>query len=406
MRILKHIKLFEAYFAEAEVMPSTDPVALSILGAPAGGNSYNKQLLAKLEELTQIAKAANPNFSEDLTVDILRGKIQKLPEDKQIELFYWGFYTLRELAEEDQEYVKWYADITKLWSGKLKDLLELKGIDAEINADDELELNGKIGEDAVKLIQSRDLSGIIDDLDNYQDYKRVVRAYQITMQKLATEKKKDIVYDESGNEPEKIIKNMRKMDKADYVTDVIMVHHKDVINNLFQNAARMVIGSDGGRDSSGAIVQAYLDINNGMDKYKDAAEVAVDTSTAELQKGKGDAIAALSKANTEDDAERGDKPIDVFVRIYGDEPDVVLDKIAKQLDKEQYEVFKAIVTYQVQDPSINVPIKTKEETIKYVGMDNEDALDILTKASTNEKYKHAHGGVDDKLLKKAKKVLA
>lgn len=406
MRILRHIKLFEAYFTESEVLPSTDPVALAILGAPAGGKSYNKELLAKLEELTQIAKAANPNFSEDLTVDILRGRIQKLPEDQQIELFYWGFYTLRDLAKDDQEYAKWYADIKKLWTGKMKDLLELKGIDAEIDDNEDLELNGKVGEDAIKVIKSRDIEGTIAELDDYNDYKRVVRSYQLTMQKMATDNKKDIVYDESGDEPDKIIKNMRKMDKADYVTDVIMIHHKDVVNNLFQNASRMIQGSDGGRDSSDAIVQAYLDINKGMPKYKDAAEVAVSTSTEEIQKGKGPAISALSKANTADDDKMGDKPIDVFVRIYGDEPKEVLARIEKHLDADQFEVFKALLQYQVQEPSINVPQKTQELAMNYFDMDNAKALDILTKAAETGKYKHPHGGVDDKLLQKAKKVLA
>jgi len=202
---------------------------------------------------------------------------------------------------------------------------------------------------------------------------------------------------------------MSKLDKADYVTDVIMVHHKDVVNNLFQNASRMVMGDDGGRDSSDAIVQAYLDINKGLPKYKAAAEVAVDTSTAEIQQGKGDAIAALSKANTADDKEMGDKPIDVFVRIYGDEPKDVLGRIEKQLDAEQMEVFKAILQYQVQEPSIGVPEKTKDLTLRYFDMSNDKALDILTKAANGDlkgKYKHQHGGVDDKLLQKAKAVLA
>lgn len=406
MRTLKHLKLFEAYFTESEVLPSTDPVALAILGAPAGGKSYNKQLLAKLEDLTQIAKAANPNFSKDLTVDILRGEIQKLPEDKQLELFYWGFYTLRDLATEDKEYAKWYSDIKKLWSGKLKELLNQKGITADISDKDELTLNGESGQDAIKVIDSTDIKGTIEELDNYQDYKRVVRAYQLTMQQLATKTKKDVVYDESGDEPEKIIKNMSKLDKEDYVTDVIMVHHKDVVNNLFQNASRMVLGSDGGRDSSDAIVQAYLDITDGMSKYKNAAEVAVDTSTEELQKGKGDAIKALSRANTTDDKEMGNKPIDVFVRIYGDEPEKVLDRIEQQLDADQLEVFKAILQYQVQEPSIKVPKKTRELALSYFDMTNAEALDILEKAAADGKYTYEHGGVDDKLVQKAKAVLA
>jgi len=411
MRKLKHIKLFEAYFFESEgtVIPSTDPLALAILGAPAGGKTYNKQLLAKLDSLTQLAKAANPNFSEDLTVNILRGEIQKLPDDKQIELFYWGYYTLRDLAKEDNEYDKWFTDIENLWSGKLKHIMVEHGITVEIDDKNDLTLNDKIGDAAISVLSSADLNDIIEKLDQYQDYKRAVRSYQIAVQQVATEKRKDIVYDESGDEPNKIIKNMKKLDKADYVTDVIMIHHKDVINNLFQNAVRMINGNDGGRDSSGSIVKAYLDIKDGMGKYKDAAEVSVSVSTHDIQKGKGPAIDALSKANTADDDKKGNKPIDVFVRIYGDEPEDVLTQIKKELTVEQFDVFKALIVYQVNEPEIGVPSKTKDLVLTYIDMSKSEALDTLEKANSGDlvaEYKYDQGGINDKLIERAKEALA
>jgi hypothetical protein len=393
------IKMFEDFDEVSE------PIGLAILGAPAGGKSYAKKLITHISKLVKLARATDPEIGTDLTVDILRGKILQLPPEDQLDLFYMAFYTMKELAAENTEYEGWFQDIKKTWLNKIAPKAK-----SDIKIENgELIINGKIGEEALDQLKTLDAKEIIGSLDNYSDYKRIVRAYQQIKQKEATGSKKDVVYDESGDEPEKIIGNMKNLKKDDYVTDVIMIHHDEVTNNLLQNASRMINGGDGGRDSSASIIDAYNKIDQNLPKYSKNAEVAITTNKDELQKGEGPAPDALSSATRKDDSERGNKPIDVFVRVKGDKPNVVYDRTIKDMDEEKKNVLKALLKYQIQTPKINVPEVAKKTILGLIGeISNSEALNILTNANAGKlknKYVFEFGGINDNLIEDAKKIL-
>ena len=399
----RRIKLFEDFNFEQE------PLGLAVLGAPGGGKGYAKKLISKITDLVQIARASDPEIGVDLTVDILRGKILDLPASDQIELFFMAFYTIKELVDEDKtEFDKWFEDIKEVWKDRINSLTDLK---IEI-LDDDLVINGKKDEEALKEIKNlsdQETNQIIDKLDKYNDYKRIVRVYQQIKQKEAMGSKKDVIYDESGDEPGKIIKTMKNLHDKDYVTDVIFVHHDEVSNNIMQNAYRMIIGADGGRDSCQAIVDSYKKIDNNLDKYKNKAEVSVTTTIKDLENGTGEAPKELAAATSSDNAERGDKAIDVFVRVKGYKPKEVYDRIIKELDEEQIKVFKAILKYQISTEHLNIPDDIKKSITELIGnISSKETINILTDANSGKlknTYIYKFGGVTDKMLADAKKNL-
>lgn len=404
----KIIKESESFFRERRVKLFEDfeeePVALTILGTPGGGKSHLRRFMSKMKELINIVRATDPGIGVDLTVDVLRGKILEMPAKDQLDLFYTAFYTLKELSDDNKEYVKWFDDIKRTWSDKISKMTELS---IEVT-DKDLIINKKTGEDALKELQ-KDADKIIDGLDKYADYKRIVRAYQHIKEKEAEGNKKDVVYDEVGDEPEKIINKLEKLHKKDYVTDVIMIHHDEVSNNLLQNAYRMIVGSDGGRDSSEGIIDAYSNIDKNLDMYKKNAEVSVSTTTKELLAGEGPAVKALTTATAKDNDEMGNKPIDVLVRTKGDQPKDSYDRILKDLDEEGKKVLKALLKYQTESPKINIPEKPKKTLIGLIGdISNEESLKILIDANAGKlkkSYVFKSGGISDKLIVDAREIL-
>lgn len=395
----RRIRLFEDFDVDQE------PIALAILGSPAGGKSYAKKLITHITKLVKIARAADPEISMDLTVDILRGKILELPASDQLDLFYMAFYTIKELAEESNEFAKWFSDIKDVWANKIA-----KQMNVDVNvSDDDLKINGKTMDKALDELKKVDADKIIKSLDNYQDYKRIVRAYQQIKQKEALGTHKDVVYDEVGDEPEKIVNNMNKLHNKDYVTDVIMIHHDDVSNNLIQNASRMIMGSDGGRDASASIIDAYSSIDKNLDTYKNNAKVSITTTNKELQNGEGDAPDALASATHLGNGDKGDKAIDVFIRTKGDDPKEIYKNTTSKMDSEQIQVFNALLKYQIESDKIKVPEKSKKTIQNLLGdLSDSEALDTLKDANSGKlknKYVYQFGGIDDKLIASAEKTL-
>jgi hypothetical protein len=193
---------------------------------------------------------------------------------------------------------------------------------------------------------------------------------------------------------------MDKLHDKGYVTDVFLIHPKNVASNLIQNYFRVVKGSDGGRDSSSSIIQAYNDIEKSKDVYAKNAEKVIDVSSKELDK----AAALLQKATTQDDEKMGDKPIDVFVQVQPMTPEEAYKTFVGKLDDEQQQVFKALLKYAIKTLQ-NVPEEAVSAINALVGdMNDSAALDVLKKAGSGElkgNYQHQHGGVDKKMIDKA-----
>lgn len=380
---------------EAE-MTISEPTGLAILGAPAGGKSYTMDKIKGVAQDARITRTLDTGLT--LTVDKLRAEFQSQDPTDQLKAFVAAFYLMKQKAEEKpDEFKKWFDDISKLWSDKLAKAIP----DLKITVSDgNLLFAGKPAEKNFALLDKIDSKGVIDKLDKYNDYKRVVRYFQDLKQGKAVAAKQDVSYDEAGDEPTKIVGNMEKLHDKGYVTDVFLIHPKNVASNLIQNFFRVVKGSDGGRDSSSSIIQAYNDIEKSKDVYAKNAEKVIDVSSKELNK----AATLLQKATTQDDEKMGDKPIDVFVQVQPMTPEEAYKTFIGKLDDEQQQVFKALLKYAIKTLQ-NVP----EEAVSAINalvsdMNDSAALDILKKAGSGKlkgNYQHQHGGVDKKMIDKA-----
>jgi hypothetical protein len=395
MKVLKFDDFSKLY--EANKISIGEPVGIAVLGVPAGGKSYT---LNKLKDTTDDARLTKTlGKGVNLSVDVLRNEFQSKKPLDQIYGFIGAFYLFRDKARADkQEFGKWFSDIKSLWSDKIAKLLP----DLKITVDDEeIYLDGTPVPSSIKSITQDDAEKAIPALDKYNDYKRVVRYFQNIKQDTAINKTTGITYDEAGDEPEKIINNMKKLHDKGYVTDVFLIHPENIASNLVQNFFRVVSGNDGGRDSSSAIVQAFKDIESKKDIYIKNAEKTIVTPSKELEAVKKE----LKNANVQDDETRGDKPIDVLAEIQPMKPSEAYKTFMDKLDGEKKGILTAMLKYSALSLK-DIPEDAKKELLRLTSkMPNKEALEILSKAADSGKYVFKFGGVTPELVKKAKEVL-
>ena len=391
--ILKEIHLLEV---GPNTLSTSEPMGLAILGAPASGKSYTMDKIADLADDPRISSTTQSG--QDLTVDKLRTEFQKKTAKDQLTGFVYAFYLFKEKAKQNpKQFAKWFEDISKMWTTTLANSLpELK----ITISNDKLMFNGKESINNLNMLDKLDAKATISKLDSYNDYKRVVRYFQSVKQANAIDKQLNMSYDEAGDDPGKIVANMDILHKKQYVTDVFLIHPKNVATNLIQNFYRVVIGGDGGRDSSSAIIAAFNDIEKSKNIYADNAEEVIDVTSKNLTT----VSKTLKNVTVVDDAEKGDKPIDVFVTVAPMEPDEAFTTFISKLNDEQKIVFKALLKYSIKALQ-GVPANAVS-VINNLTSDLKDfeALDILKKAAAGElkdNYQHAYGGVTDKLVAKA-----
>ena len=90
---MKHLKLFEDFpnRAATDLEPEPgggtpiSPIGLAVLGAPAGGKGYTKHLLRNLKRMARVVDPEGG--AEDLTVDVIRDRIHRMPPGDQLVLF-------------------------------------------------------------------------------------------------------------------------------------------------------------------------------------------------------------------------------------------------------------------------------------------------------------------------------
>jgi len=388
----------QIYLLEAgpNTLSTSEPMGLAILGAPAGGKSYTMNKIADLADDPRISSTTKSG--QDLTVDKLRAEFQSKTAKDQLTGFVHAFYLFKEKAKQNPEqFAKWFEDISKMWTTTLaKSLPELK----ITVSNDKLMFDGKDSIDNLDMLDKLDAEATISKLDSYNDYKRVVRYFQSVKQADAIDKQLNMSYDEAGDDPGKIVANMDTLHKKQYVTDVFLIHPTNIATNLIQNFYRVVMGNDGGRDSSGAIITAFNDIEKSKNIYADNAEEVIDVTSKNLSS----VSKTLKNATVVDDAENGDKPIDVFVTVAPMEPEEAFTTFIGKLDDEQKIVFKALLKYSVKALQ-GVPANAVSVINNLTSnLKDSEALDILKKAAAGElknNYQHAHGGVTDKLVAKA-----
>lgn len=343
-RILHGYKIFN------ERSFNDNHVAIAILGAPASGKSFTVQKIKTLAASSGVARLDRALSTDvDLTVDKLRGKFQSNTAKEQLIGFYKAFNYMRQLSQESpQEYSKWFDEIKQTWI-KIDDVVE--EITTSIDQKNNLIFNNATNEsDVIAAINSLTDSATnqaIKYLDQYKDYKRVVRWLQNQTQEEASAKSSDIIYDEAGDEPQKIIQRFSKLrsSKTPYITCAFLIHSDNPVTNLIQNAGRMAIGNDGGRDSSGSIIQAWTDIQNGLQLYYNSAEniVSINNNENEIKS----VFESLKKTNTSDNT--SEKAIDLLV-ILKTEPPVnayerTVQKISQQSGELGVKFFNAILVY-------------------------------------------------------------
>ena len=357
-------KIFENFrrYQKLVLKEEREPLAISVLGAPAAGKTYTRNLIGDIAKRFQTAADTGKN----LTVDVIRDEFLKLPASERLPEFFNAFYTLKDFALKNPQFTKWFTDVQGLWNGKLANLIN-QATRAEYSADNKnIFVNGKIANlDAfVRTIQGHE-EKIAAGLHPYKDQKRVVRHLQLSHSNMASDKRQDVMYDETGDEPDKMVTRLKDMHNKGYVTDAILVHPSSVIVNLLQNASRMINGEDGGRDSSSSIVSAYNDIAAGISTYEDASEVDLATSSDKLKQDTA-VKQALSGATTTDDKSRGNLPIDVFVQVDTQSVVDTYNRVANEFSDQAQEVLKAVLVLQVNNPSLGVSADTKRDLQKYV----------------------------------------
>lgn len=402
---MKYLKLYEQFRlieSTNNTSPSLlEPLAVAVLGAPAGGKSYLTKKLVDITKDSRLDRTLKSGVT--LTVDILRAEFQSKNPVEQLTGFVQTFYLMKEKSKiNPDEYTKWYNDIKNLWSGKFTQFLPDLKISVE---NEELFFGGKPALDNLSDLDKVDTKGLIDKLDKYVDYKRVVRYFQDMRQDDSIEKNLDVSYDEAGDEPTKIISNLDELHDNGYITDVFLIHPENVATNLIQNFYRVISGGDDGRDSSPSIIQAYLDIEKNKKIYSDNAEEIVKVKSSELAK----ASDALKKANSVDDVEKGDKTIDVFVEVQPMEPEEAFDVFSKKLlegdgGSEKINIFIASLRYAKCMKSL--PSNAVEKLDKLTKqMTNSESLKILSDAADSGKYNFKYGGINSAFVDKARTIL-
>jgi hypothetical protein len=282
---------------------------------------------------------------------------------------------------------------------KLAPELEISVKDNELYFGDSLAVNTISNK--LKQIDSKK---IISSLDKYTDYKRVVRFFQSAKQEDAVTKTIDVSYDEAGDEPTKIIGNLDRLHQKGYVTDVFLIHPSNVASNLVQNYYRVVIGGDGGRDSSEAIMDAYKSIEKNKGTYTDNAEKVVNVRSTDLEKD--DSVRAeLKSANVVDDKSRGDLPIDVLTIVDPRPPEESYKDFMSKLDANQKSIYTALLKFAVNhfDDLPSEAKKSLEDLTKAMSKDR--AKKILQDAADSKKYVFKFGGITPAFMKKVNAAL-
>jgi len=389
-------KIYEDKFSIA------DPIGVAVLGAPAGGKSFVTKKLDAAVDDARVSRAMKSG--QNLTVDILRGEFMSKDPYNQMKGFVEAFYVMKQKAKQDpEEYSKWFDDITSLWLGKFKEFLPSLDINVK---DGELYFGNKLAIEPknMRLLKNAEIEDAISKLDDYKDYKRVVRYFQTIKQEKSVKKSKDVTYDEVGDEPRKMIGNLKTLHKKGYVTDVVLIHPDNVATNLIQNFYRVLCGNDGGRDSSASIVQAFKEIEDGKSTYQQNAEVVIKTTSRELEK----AADSIRSANVPDDESRGDKPIDVLAEIEPMKPDECYKVFSKKLTSEfnvPEELFKSVLRFAAF--SVNgIPSDAKSSLIILSKpINNKEAIKYIKDAADSKKYIFDYGGITDKFASRAEAIL-
>ena len=170
------------------LLEEQEPLALAVLGAPAGGKSYTMDKISSVVSDPRITKTIASGVV--LTVDKLREEFQSKSPIDQLTGFIHAFYFMKEKGKEDPEnYAKWFTDIAKLWSEKFAKLMpELK---VSVTNEDVL-FGGAPAIKSVEKLKNIDAAKVIQSLDTYNDYKRVVRYFQSFKQEDAIVKKLNV----------------------------------------------------------------------------------------------------------------------------------------------------------------------------------------------------------------------
>jgi hypothetical protein len=382
-----------------------EPLAIAILGAPAGGKSFTMKNITKTVKDARIEDTIK--FGVNLSVDVLRDEFRSKEPTEQLIGFVKAYYYMKDKAAENAEqFGGWFKEIIMLWNEKLSKLVPVLKIHADEN---DLTFQEKSALQHAEIFKNTkiDSAEIIKQLDQYKDFKRVVRYFQGLKQEQVIDKQMNVTYDESGDEPLKIVDTLKKYHLKGYVTDVFLIHPENIASNLIQNYFRVLKGQDGGRDSSEAMINAYLDIEKNKNFYKFNSEDVLKTTSKELQKDPVDPKIEnpIKNANVADDKRRGNKPIDVFTEVSPMKPVTAFNFFYKQLDREQRKVFLALLKYRMLTIH-NLPQNAKDSLAQITkSINNQQALQILQKAAESKKYVFQYGGVTPELVKKAETVL-
>jgi hypothetical protein len=358
----RHLKLLKEKLQLDEKSFIDNHVAIAILGSPASGKTFMVDKLKKLARSNFIDKLDTVlTQGIDLTVDKLRAEFQSKNKKEQLRGFFDTFIWLRnQSTKEPDVYSKWFNDIKKTW---VKIDGESDKITTQVDSNNKLTVNGKVSSadiyDILNNLPDDEVEKIINFLDSYSDFKRVVRWLQDAKQIEAKKEKRDLIFDEAGDEPEKIISKFKGLRSGndEYITAIFLLHGPSPVTNLIQNAGRMVSGTDEGRDSSSAITQAWNDIQKGIGIYKSSSEqsITINNDDQEIVS----LFNKLKSSNTDDNINTSNKSIDLFVNILTQSPQDAYARTNSKFQGLAKELFNAILLYH----SINLNLDSNSKDI-------------------------------------------
>jgi|GEM_PF-6488866 hypothetical protein len=373
------------------IVEEAPPIAISILGAPGGGKGYLKTLLLSVaREIGDSRVVTAISEGENLAIDELRKEVQSRDPQEQLVLFLKAYDYIHTKYPGIDRYL---SGVKEAWK-KIDAASEM--ITTGVAEDGRLLVNGrsevKEVADLLRALSPEESGKIVASLHSYLDFRGVVKAFQAQLEEQAILRGDDLLYDESGVDSTTILRTLHSLRQNEnpYVSLVFIVHGKSAATNLLQNAARMVIGSDDGRDSSTSICDAWAKIQAALDEYQRSAEVIRRISSSQ-----SDATSLMKEemsfANTEDNTSQ--YAADLLTVVETADPAKAYERIVRELSKSEdplaMKFFKAILHFQI------IHLKAMDDTARKVisdlvgpPMSNEDLRGILSEVKRSGRFSH------------------
>jgi hypothetical protein len=372
------------------------PIVIAILGAPGAGKGYLRSMLEDAAERIQHDRlGAALAEGEELSVDGLRKEVHALPAKEQVDLFLRAHGRMRHGGFWPEYLVSIETALAVI--DRESDTLSLSQ-----TSEGAVKVNGATDQESanavIATVPEEEIQAGIEELDGYRDYRGVLRYLQERREVQSRREGRDVIYDETGADPQSMLTKFRQFRESSepYVTIAFMIHGKSAGTNLLQNAARMVVGDDQGRDSSSSICQAWSEVDQALEQYFKSAELIrrISCNNGEVIEVVQDSITRASPDNNSTSHSTDfftvvepANPRDAYTRI--------LSLLQRREDPLALPFFHAILHFQVAHLS-KMDENTKRAIVEVAGPPPSDRElhTILTEVKRSGRFSHGLNNLD------------